>query len=130
MEVENKITVFIVEDDPFVLRVYQRKLQKEGFNIALATNGKEALERIKSEPPNLILLDLVMPIKDGFELISDLKNDPQLKKIPIVVLTNLGQQKDADRVKSLGVEEYLVKSNTSIPGVVAKIKEVLARDKS
>lgn len=125
-----KSTIFIVEDDPFILRVYERKLTNEGFNIVLATNGAEAFERIKDTMPDLILLDLVMPMKDGFELIAELKGDEKLKTIPIVVLTNLRQKKDIERVQSLGVNEYLIKSDNSIQGVVAKIKEVLAHAKS
>ena len=125
-----KPTIFIVEDDPFILRVYERKLTNEGFDIVLATNGAEAFERIKDTVPNLILLDLVMPMKDGFELIAELKNDEKLKTIPIVVLTNLRQKKDIERVQSLGVSDYLIKSDNSIQGVVAKIKEVLANSKS
>ena len=125
-----KPTIFIVEDDPFILRVYERKLTSEGFDIVLATNGAEAFERIKDTVPNLILLDLVMPMKDGFELIAELKNDEKLKTIPIVVLTNLRQKKDIERVQSLGVSDYLIKSDNSIQGVVAKVKEVLANSKS
>lgn len=123
----NKPTVFIVEDDPFVLRVYQRKLSLEGFEISLATNGEEALRRISLAIPDLILLDLVMPQKDGFELIADLKSNPKLKNIPIVVLSNLRQESDKQRAKSFGVQEYIVKSETSINDVVTKIKEVMAR---
>ena len=125
-----KPTIFIVEDDPFILRVYERKLTNEGFDIVLATNGAEAFERIKDTVPNLILLDLVMPMKDGFELIAELKNDEKLKTIPIVVLTNLRQKKDIERVQSLGVSDSLIKSDNSIQGVVAKVKEVLANSKS
>ncbi|HEY4497706.1 MAG TPA: response regulator [Candidatus Paceibacterota bacterium] len=124
-----KPTVFIVEDDPFVLRVYQRKLSLEGFEISLATNGEEALRRISLAIPDLILLDLVMPQKDGFELIADLKDDPKLKTVPIVVLTNLRQESDKQRAQSFGVDAYIVKSETSINDVVTKIKEVIASAK-
>ncbi|MEK9175652.1 MAG: response regulator [Patescibacteria group bacterium] len=124
-----KPIIFIVEDDPFILRVYERKLAKEGFNVSLSTNGLEAFDRIKETRPDLIVLDLVMPIKDGFELITDLKNNQDLKNIPIVVLTNLRQKKDIERVKLLGVAEYLIKSDNSIQGIVSRIKEVLANSK-
>jgi CheY-like chemotaxis protein len=130
MAEEKKPIIFIVEDDPFILRVYERKLTNEGFEVLLATNGAEAFERIKSASPDLILLDLVMPLKDGFELIAELKNSKELQSTPIVVLTNLRQKKDIERVKALGVSEYLVKSDNSIQGVVSRIKEVLANAKS
>src|SRR3989338_670001 len=125
----NKPTIFIVEDDPFVLRVYQRKLSLEGIDVALATNGREALDRIMLTMPDLVLLDLVMPQKDGFELLADMKKNAKLKNIPIVVLTNLRQESDKQPVRNLGVEAYIVKSETSINDVITQIKGVLARTK-
>lgn len=127
---EKKPTVFIIEDDPFVLRIYQRKLGNSGINVQLATNGVEGFERMKEAPPNLILMDLVMPQKDGFELIEDIKRTPSLQHIPIIVLSNLSQEKDIDRVKGMGVEEYFVKAHTSIHAVVDRVNQLLGISES
>ena len=113
--------LMVVDDDRFITKVYSIKLTHEGYDVILAYNGEEALKKAKEEKPKLILLDLIMPRMDGFETLEKLKKDPKLKKIPVIVLSNLGQETDIERAKELGAEDYLVKSNVSLKYILEKI---------
>ncbi|MFH1667596.1 MAG: response regulator [Candidatus Komeilibacteria bacterium] len=117
--------VLVAEDDHFLAKIYKIKLAKEGINAEIATDGNEALAKIKELKPDLVLLDLVMPGKDGFEILEDLQSDKGLKKIPIIILSNLGQEADIIKGKSYGIVDYFIKSDISIHDVVKKIKEIL-----
>lgn len=118
--------VLIVEDDKFLIRAYSVKLKKEGFITILATNGEDALRIAAAEKPDVILLDLIIPKKDGFDVLFDLKQDKKLNAIPVIVLSNLGQAEDIERAKKLGSADYLIKANTSIKEVVDKIKTIVS----
>ncbi len=122
----NGIRVLVAEDDKFLIRVLSDKLRRRGFEVIIASDGIEAVNKIKSGKPDLVLLDLVMPNKDGFEILEEIKTDKKYKKIPIIILSNLGQKSDIEKGKKLGADDYLVKSNLSINAVVDKVKEVLA----
>lgn len=127
---ENKTyKILVVEDDFFLIKVFQTKLTNEGFQVEIAADGVLAMEILNRFSPDLILLDLVMPRKDGFEVLEDLSQDKKLSKIPVIVLTNLGQDSDVERVKKYGVVDYLVKSDISIDDVVSKVKSVLKKRK-
>ena len=118
--------VLVVEDDPFYSKIYKTKLAKENLNAQLASNGDVAIKIIKdSGLPALILLDLVMPGKDGFETLKELKADATMKDVPVIVLSNLSQEEDIKRVMDMGASEYLIKANTSIQTVVDKMKKSL-----
>lgn len=122
----NEKYVLVVEDDPFYSKIYKTKLAKENLNAQLASNGDVALKVIKEFGlPTLILLDLVMPGKDGFETLKELKADATMKDVPVIVLSNLSQEEDVKRVMDMGASEYLIKANTSIQTVVDKMKESL-----
>lgn len=125
MNEQNK-KVMIVEDDEHISRVYEIKLSKEGIQSSLARDGEEAVEKITKERPQLILLDLMIPKKDGFWVLEQLEKNPDLMKIPVIVLSNLGQKSDQSRALELGAEEYLVKVDTSIQEVVDKVKGYLS----
>ncbi|MBI4880641.1 MAG: response regulator [Planctomycetes bacterium] len=101
--------VLVVDDEPFILRSLTFVLRKEGFEVSEARNGEEALERIRAEMPGLVLLDVMMPKKNGYEVLSEIKADVGLKDIYVIMLTAKGQE--ADRVKglALGVNEYWTK---------------------
>lgn len=120
----------IVEDDPYIMRVYERKFQAEGFTITTAKNGEEGLEKVKEAKPDIILLDLVMPKKDGFEFVRELRKDDSFIKTPIIVLTNLGQEHDIERAQKLGISAYLLKSNQSIQDVFEMVQKTLKGEKS
>ncbi|HOX40651.1 MAG TPA: response regulator [bacterium] len=126
---ENKEkTILIVEDDPTLLEMYKEKLRISGFRVITAKDGKAALQRIK-DMPNLVLLDILMPGLNGFELLKRVKADPETKDIPIVVLTNVGSESvDSDKqfAMSLGANDYLVKSLNTPDDVVARIQKIIA----
>lgn len=120
-----KNRILIIEDDAFMAGIYAQKLDAEGFQTVLATNGEEGLKQIQKEPPSLILLDLVLPKMNGFELLETIKRDPATAAIPIVVLTNLAEKKDIERCMALGVACYIIKAHTLPHEIVNKIKQLL-----
>lgn len=124
--VRMKKKILIVEDDQFLHKILATKIKQTGFEVTSAYDGESALKKIK-ESPDLVLLDLILPQMSGFEFLGETKLDARLKNIPVIVLSNLGQEEDIERAKSLGAEDYLVKANFSIDDVVKKIKEWLAR---
>jgi len=125
MDEKNKI--LLIEDDPMIVRMYQRKFEKEGFQVTLAFNGEEGIEALKKEKPDIILLDIMMPKMNGIETLKTVKADPGLKDIPIVMLTNLGDRpEDVERCKELGAIDYWVKANISLKDVVEKIKKIIS----
>lgn len=117
--------VLIVEDDKFLAKIYKTKLEKEGIDVDFANDGVEGLKKMANDKPKLILLDLIMPKMDGFEVLEAMKKDSELKKIPVLILTNLGQEEDKDRGLNLGAKDFIVKSDASIQEVVDKIKKYL-----
>ncbi len=117
--------VLVVEDDPFYSKIYKTKLAKEKIDSQLVGNGNEALKAVQVLRPGLILLDLIMPGKDGFETLAELKADPAVRDIPVIVLSNLSQEEDMRRIKELGAIEYLVKANVPIQEVIDKVKHNL-----
>lgn len=122
---ENQPTVFIVEDDKFLSLVLKGRLEREGIKVFQAFDGKEALELLKNNIPNLILLDLIMPNMSGFEFLENLRQDPQYSTIPVIVISNLGQETDVQKAKTFGVIDYYVKVRTSIEDLIYRIKEII-----
>jgi two-component system phosphate regulon response regulator PhoB/two-component system alkaline phosphatase synthesis response regulator PhoP len=119
--------VLVVEDDGFLLKAYQLKLSKAGFDLQTASDGEEAIKVLATFKPDVILLDLVMPRKDGFATLEEIKKDDTLKSIPVLVTSNLGQKEEIDRVMNLGAEDFLIKSNMSMDSLVEKIKKLATR---
>lgn len=117
--------LLIVEDDMFLVGVYKAKFAKSDLTIEIARDGDEAITKLSSFKPDVILLDLVMPRKDGYQFLAEIKAMPAYKKIPIIVASNLGQQTDMDKVQELGVADYIVKSNYSLDQIIAKIHSVI-----
>ena len=128
---ENKVSnskkkiVFVIEDDLLLVKAYQAKLQREGIELWLATDGKEALEFLHKDPPNVILLDLMRPGMSGYDVLAHFRKNDQWKKVPVFILTNLSQPEDIEKGKALGVEEYLKKSNLRIADIIEKLKKYL-----
>ncbi|GAC1392562.1 MAG: hypothetical protein NVSMB46_08790 [Candidatus Saccharimonadales bacterium] len=117
--------ILLVEDDDALASVYQTRLQAEGFDIKRVPNGEEALSSALSFKPDLILLDVMMPKVSGFDVLDILRNTPETINVKIVMLTALSQDTDKERAASLGVDDYLVKSQVVIADVVEKIKHHL-----
>lgn len=129
-EEDKKIKVILVEDDEFLSRVLSFRLKDDGFDVVTVDNGAAAFDIIKKEKPNIVLLDLLLPQKDGFQILAELKQDAIAKEIPVVILSNLGQQTDVDKGLGLGAVDYLVKANFSIKDIVKKIKDLLSKTQS
>lgn len=119
------LDVLIIEDDKFLTKIYKTKLEKDGLKIEFAGNGEDGLKKMAADKPKVVLLDLVMPKMDGFEVLKQVQGDAALKKIPILVLSNLGQEEDISKAKKLGAKDFLVKSDTSIQAVVDLVKTFL-----
>jgi DNA-binding response OmpR family regulator len=113
--------IVLVEDDKFFHNFYAAKLKEKGFDVDVASDGEEGLALIKKTKPNIILLDLIMPKKDGFEVLEALSKDPELNKIPVLVFSTLGQEKDIERAKKLGATDYTNKSFFDFDKLLAKI---------
>jgi two-component system cell cycle response regulator len=123
--IENSV-VLIVEDDAFLSRALVDKFQHEGFIVHSAMNGEEGLSIMKKEKIDVVLLDLMMPMKNGFEVLEEIQKDPALSKIPVMVLSNLGQDNDIEKAMKLGACDFLVKSNVPLKDVVTKVHTCLA----
>lgn len=117
--------VLIIEDDKFLTKIYKTKLEKEGIAVEFASNGEDGLVKLKEVKPKVVLLDLIMPKMDGFQVLEHVQADAELKATPILVLSNLGQDEDITKAKSLGAKDFIVKSDTSIQAVVDRMKEFL-----
>jgi len=117
--------IIIAEDDQFILKAMTTKLTKEGYEVKIATDGVQLMDMLKSYIPDLIILDLLMPKKDGFEVIKEVKEDPKLKNIPILIASNLGQENDIQQVLNLGATDYIIKSEFTLESLVQKIKNIL-----
>jgi len=118
-------TVLIVEDDKFLRELIAQKLVKEGYDISEAIDGEEGIKKIKTENPDLVLLDLILPGIDGFEVLSRMKADEKLAKIPVIILSNLGQREEIERGLKLGADDYMIKAHFTPREIIDKIKSVL-----
>lgn len=119
--------VLIAEDDLAYAHVYEFKLKAEGLDVAIAQNGAEALELIKKRVPDLIILDLVMPIVDGFTALKEIRQNPTYRNVKILVASNLLQEEDMKKARDLGADDYIVKANISIAQLIEKVKEYLSK---
>lgn len=118
-------SILVVEDDQFLRDLIVKKLEEEGLNIIQAVDGEEGLQFIKENKPALVLLDLILPGIDGFEVLKQVKSDPETKDIPIIILSNLGQKDDIERGLELGARDFMVKAHFTPEEIVKKAKEVL-----
>lgn len=121
--------ILIIEDDRFLSSLMKARLEKEGFSVTQAFNGEEAMGLLKKDQPDMIVLDLIMPRVSGFEFLENISVDPQISKIPVMILSNLGQESDIQKVKRLGAVQYFVKVKTSIDDLVSHVKELLSDEK-
>lgn len=117
--------VLLVEDDLPLVKMYEVVLKKAGFELVIALDGEEGLVKIKAENPDVVLLDLVMPKKDGFTVLKELEEDSTLSKIPVMCLSVLHQIEDIERAKHLGAVDFLVKTEVSPEEIIDKIKKHL-----
>lgn len=118
---DNMKKVLIVEDDEFLGSTLQARLEKAEYNAKFILDGTDIISTVRSYNPDLILLDLLMPIKDGFTLLEEIKKDADLKSVPVIIISNLSEQKDIDRAKKFGVKDYIIKSDLVLDSLVGKI---------
>lgn len=121
----NKKKILLVEDDTALATVYQSRLELEGFDVERVTNGEEALSKVVEYQPDLIVLDVMMPKINGFDVLDILRNTPETTNVRVIMLTALSQPKDKERAAELGADDYLVKSQVVIGDVVERIKHHL-----
>lgn len=119
--------VLITEDEDFLVRTLQDNLTAEGIAVDIAKDGEEAIKKIAKNKPDLILLDLLMPGKDGFYVLEELKKNTEWKSIPVIVLSNLGEDTEIKRAMEMGANDYFVKSQHPIEEVIKKVKEYLKK---
>jgi len=117
--------ILAIEDDRFLSSLIKARLEKEGLEVIQAFDGEEALVWLKQNKPDLIVLDLIMPKVSGFDFLEKISVDPDLSRVPVMILSNLGQESDIEKVKRLGAVKYFVKINTSIDDMVNNVKELL-----
>jgi CheY-like chemotaxis protein len=120
--------ILLVEDDAILVEMYQAKFEIEGHEVRVATNGEECLAVLKEFRPELILLDILMPKLNGFHVLKEIKKQPEMRQIPVILLTNLGQAEvdmNQELAKALGVNDYLIKSHHTPDEVVNKAVKVL-----
>lgn len=116
--------ILIIDDDPFIVDMYVLKFTEQKFLVEVAHDGKEGIKKIKEYQPDIVLLDVVMPVMDGFGVLEALKDNPA-RTYKIILLTNLGQKSDVDRGKELGANDYIVKAHFTPSEVVARVRALL-----
>lgn len=119
--------ILFIEDEPSLQKTVGEVLEQEGFEVLSATDGETGLELAKNKKPDLILLDLILPRKDGFAVLAELKQDPDTRDIKVVVLTNLEGSGDVEKALELGATTYLVKANYELEEVVRKVKDFIEK---
>ncbi len=118
-------SILLVEDDPFLIDIYLKKFKTSGFDIESAKSGAAALQILKEKKPDLILLDIVLPEVEGWQVLAQLKKDPKFADLKIVVLSNLGQKEEVEKGLKLGAVKYLIKAQHTPGEVVKAVKKIL-----
>lgn len=117
--------ILLIEDDEFLRELISKKLDQEGFKVSQAVDGEEGMKMAKKESPDLVLLDLILPGIDGFEVLFLIKKDKALSQIPVIILSNLGRREDIEKGLNLGAVDYLIKAHFTPQEIIGKIREVL-----
>ncbi|XOB41229.1 MAG: response regulator [Candidatus Nealsonbacteria bacterium] len=119
--------VLIVEDEEIIIDLLKKKLLQEGYDVSVAHNGEEGLKALRETKPDIVLLDIVMPKKSGYEVMEEMGKDPELKKIPIIVISNSGQPVELDKAKYLGARDWLIKTEFDPQEVVDKVRKQIGQ---
>jgi DNA-binding response OmpR family regulator len=124
----DKIKVLLIEDDAMVVKMYERKFNKEDFALTTAFNGEEGMAVLNNNHPDIVLLDIMMPLMNGLEVLKAVRTNQKLRDIPVVMLTNLGDRpEDIQKCKELGAFDYWVKANTSLSDIASRIKNIIGK---
>jgi DNA-binding response OmpR family regulator len=124
-----KEKILIVEDDKFLGEFLLKRLKEEGFEVFLATNGEEGFNLAREKRPELIILDLILPEKNGYEVLEDLKKNPLTSNIPVLVLSNLGQKEEVEEAFRKGAEDFLIKAYYSLDDIALRVRLHLKKSK-
>ena len=127
MDKNKKISVLIIEDDSYISDMYKIKLESENFEVTIAKDGTIGIKLLEKQRPDIILLDVVMPKMDGFDVLKTIKGNVESKKVPVVLLTNLSQKENVERGFELGADSYIIKAHFTPSEVVEKIKGILKK---
>jgi DNA-binding response OmpR family regulator len=119
--------ILFIEDESALQKTFRDVLEKEGYQMISALDGESGLRLAKAQKPDLILLDLILPKKDGFEVLKELKSDESTKEIPVIVLTNLEDIESVEKAIELGATTYLVKAQYTLEEVIQKVKKALEK---
>ena len=119
------LKILVVEDDKFLRELITQKLAREGYNVKEAVDGEEGVVKVKEEKPDIILLDLILPGIDGFEVLAKIKEDSEVENIPVVILSNLGQRDDVERGLKLGAVDFLIKAHFTPGEIIEKIEKIM-----
>lgn len=123
--------ILLIEDDSFISGMYFTKLNSQGHKVTIAEDGETAWQKLQADPlPDLVLLDIVLPKKDGFEILEGIRGDERMKHLPVILLTNLGQKPDVERGIKLGADDYIIKAHFTPSEVVDKISKLLESKKA
>lgn len=118
--------IAIIEDDPVISQMYRMKFEADGFDVQMASNGKSGVDLVKNFLPDMILLDLQMPEMDGAEALAIIRKNSWGKNIPVIILTNMGEEESPKSLKALGIHSYIVKANLTPRQVAQRVKEALS----
>ena len=118
-------TILVIEDDKFLRELISRKLTGEGFDVLEAVDGEDGIKKIKEGKSDLVLLDLILPGIDGFEVLAKLRDDAEISSIPVIILSNLGQREEVEKGLKLGAIDYLIKAHFTPGEIIEKIKNIL-----
>ena len=113
--------ILLVEDEELLINLLQRKLAEAGYSVFLARNGEDGLKLMRQNPPDIVLLDIIMPKMGGFEVLEEMAKDESLKKIPVIIISNSGQPVEIDRAKRFGVKDWLIKTEFDPEEVLEKV---------
>lgn len=119
--------ILIIEDDPFFQKYFSTKLQENGFEVVVSADGEDGLNKIKEIKPNLVLLDMILPKKDGFEILKTLNTDNIIQTLPIIVFSTLGQETDVQKAIKLGAKDFINKSFFDFDKILTKINSFLKK---
>lgn len=117
--------ILIIEDDKFLRELIGQKLNKEGYEIFEAVDGEEGIKKAKKKKPHLVLLDLILPGINGFEVLNKMKQNTVLSQIPIIILSNLGHKDDVEKGLKMGADDYLIKAHFTPAQIIEKVKTIL-----
>jgi len=124
---KNNIQILVVEDDQFLSSLATNQLAKEGYKVSSAFDGEWGLKSVAEKKPDLVLLDIIMPVMNGFEMLKRMKADPAMKDIPVIIFSNLGQDSEIEEGKQLGADDFLVKAKFTLREVMDKIEALLKK---